>query len=700
MGESVAGGVINANTTWAAGSVITLSADVQIAAGVTLTVEPGVTINGNGYQFLAFGSLEMGGTSSQPIKINNAHLGFGNNHVTPGYIALDHVEMLGGSFSKGSGFGHFDLTHSSFNGVGGFYIWYPTSDSTITQNSFYKSAGLSIGLNGPQLTIADNSFASQTTGFAIENWANYSNTLAVTGNSFLSTDLVALSLKDGYNSSRFSAENNYFGTTSISTINAMILDQNDSLTRASVIEVSPFLAQPSPNAPEVYIPGTSSADVLSGTNGRDRLVGLDGNDNISGYLEDDSIDGGAGNDVLTGGFGADTLVGGAGGDTFRDTAEGLNGDRINDFSVVDRIVVSNASLATFSWSLNGNILSFNGSSLTLASAATAPLLASVAVGGGVQLAQFRTVSVASDFNGDGRSDVLLQNSATSAITVWRGQANGGLVEVSGLAANTLDASWRVAGTGDFNGDSRDDILWRHTSGVIGQWSGQAGQFTNNSGVAANPVDMSWSVVGLADYNGDGRDDILWRHGSGEIGQWLSAPNGSFANNGGAAANLVDPSWMVVASGDFNGDGKADILWRHLSGVYAEWQGSATGKLNNVGGVMAAAGGAVVGSGDFNGDGREDVLVRSATTGALTTWLGQPDSQLTAFSPSAVVGDLNWKIAAIGDYNGDGRDDLIWKHSTGVTAEWLGTAAGDFVNNGPTSSVPTAWAIQSPDIWFI
>jgi len=464
--------------------------------------------------------------------------------------------------------------------------------------------------------------------------------------------------------------------------------------------VSPFLAQPSPNAPEVYIPGTSSADVLSGTNGRDRLVGLDGNDNISGYLEDDSIDGGAGNDVLTGGFGADTLVGGAGGDTFRDTAEGLNGDRINDFSVVDRIVVSNASLATFSWSLNGNILSFNGSSLTLASAATAPLLASVAVGGGVQLAQFRTVSVASDFNGDGRSDVLLQNSATSAITVWRGQANGGLVEVSGLAANTLDASWRVAGTGDFNGDSRDDILWRHTSGVIGQWSGQAGQFTNNSGVAANPVDMSWSVVGLADYNGDGRDDILWRHGSGEIGQWLSAPNGSFANNGGAAANLVDPSWMVVASGDFNGDGKADILWRHLSGVYAEWQGSATGKLNNVGGVMAAAGGAVVGSGDFNGDGREDVLVRSATTGALTTWLGQPDSQLTAFSPSAVVGDLNWKIAAIGDYNGDGRDDLIWKHSTGVTAEWLGTAAGDFVNNGPTSSVPTAWAIQSPDIWFI
>jgi len=62
--------------------------------------------------------------------------------------------------------------------------------------------------------------------------------------------------------------------------------------------------------------------------------------------------------------------------------------------------------------------------------------------------------------------------------------------------------------------------------------------------------------------------------------------------------------------------------------------------------------------------------------------------------------LNWKVVAIGDYDGDGRDDLIWEHSSGDIGEWLGTATGDFVNNGPSTSVQTGWAVQSPDIFLI
>lgn len=313
---------------------------------------------------------------------------------------------------------------------------------------------------------------------------------------------------------------------------------------------------------------------------------------------------------------------------------------------------------------------------------------------------FRPSDVRKDFNGDGRSDLLLQNATTGAVTIWRGQGNGSLVDSGNLAPNALDASWKVAGYGDFNDDGRDDVLWRHTSGVIGQWSGQTGQFTNNSGVAANPVDLSWSVAGVADYNGDGRDDILWRHSSGEIGQWLAEPNGSFANNGGAAANFVDKSWTLKASGDFNGDGRADILWQHSSGVYVEWRGSATGKLNNAGGVMAGATGSIVGSGDFDGDGRDDILMRNAATGALTVWQGQSNGQFTAMTPSIQVNDLNWKVADIGDFNGDGRDDLYWKHSSGAAAAWLGTATGDFVNNGALSPAPVGWSVQSPEIWMV
>ena len=439
--------------------------------------------------------------------------------------------------------------------------------------------------------------------------------------------------------------------------------------------------------------GTAASDLLQGTEARDILSGGGGNDVLSG---------GGSDDILSGGAGQDTLTGGAGADRFVDTAANLNGDIITDFGASDRIIISDARLASFTFSLTGNLLSFGGVTLTLSTLPTGPLVASLAAGGGVQLALTASglKDAPHDFNGDGRSDVLLQNATTGAITVWRGQANGSLSDAGNLAPNALDASWKVAGYGDFNGDGRDDVLWRHSSGVIGQWSGQTGQFTNNSGVAANPVDNSWSVVGVADYNGDGRDDILWRHSSGEIGQWLAQPNGSFANNGGAAANLVDPSWTVKASGDFNGDGRADILWQHSSGVYAEWLGSATGKLNNAGGVMTGATGSVVGSGDFNGDGRDDILVRNPTSGSLTVWQAQANGQFTATTPTAQQTDLNWKVAAIGDFNGDGRDDLIWRSGTGTTTEWLGTATGDFTILGAQPTIPNDWAMRSPDIWVL
>jgi hypothetical protein len=85
----------------------------------------------------------------------------------------------------------------------------------------------------------------------------------------------------------------------------------------------------------------------------------------------------------------------------------------------------------------------------------------------------------------------------------------------------------------------------------------------------------WHVVATGDFNGDGINDILWRNDNGVVGEWNGQSNGGFAGN--ANANIpVDTNWHVAQVGDFNGDGMSDILWRNTNGVVVEWNGQPNG----------------------------------------------------------------------------------------------------------------------------
>lgn len=140
---------------------------------------------------------------------------------------------------------------------------------------------------------------------------------------------------------------------------------------------------------------------------------------------------------------------------------------------------------------------------------------------------------------------------------------------------------------------------------------------------------------------------------------------------------------------------ADVLWQHSSGVFGVWQGTASGALANLGGVMGGANGNVIGSGDFNGDGRADVLMRQ-TNGTMVEWLGQANGQFTQFTPSAQLTDSSSRIAEIGDFNGDGQDDLLWRHSSGADAIWLASSGGNFIQGGSLPNIDLSWSVQSPD----
>ena len=427
---------------------------------------------------------------------------------------------------------------------------------------------------------------------------------------------------------------------------------------------------------------------------------LSGNDTITLSAFADRMSGYGGNDTITGGLGADVLSGGTGNDIFRDTTAGLNGDVITDFTIGDQIILTDASLSGFTYNLSGNTLSYTGGSVTLQGPfAGYHFVAASAVGSGVELTLQADVTmndVHSDFNGDGRSDILWRNDSGD-VTNWLGQVNGSFVGNAANSYNNPGISWTVVGTGDFNGDGRDDVLWSNTSGDITNWLGQAnGNFVGNAAISYNNPGASWSIAGTGDFNGDGRDDVLWRATNGTVTNWLGQANGNFAGNAANSYNALDNGWTVQGTGDFNGDGRDDVLWRNTNGDVTNWLGQANGNFagsatfNNPG-----AGWSVAGVGDFNGDGRDDILWQNAN-GDVTNWLGQANGN---FAGNAAISYNNpgagWSVVGVGDYNGDGRDDVLWRNTNGDVTNWLGQTNGGFVGNAAASYTPldNGWHMQ-------
>jgi Ca2+-binding RTX toxin-like protein len=466
-------------------------------------------------------------------------------------------------------------------------------------------------------------------------------------------------------------------TTNLFTWNASAIAANTiptAPTAPSVPEAVPA------HAPDPIFPlyGTSASDTLNGNASVEVLFGLAGNDVLNA---------GGGNDILTGGAGADTLTGGAGSDVFKDTAANMSGDTITDFGIGDRIVITDANIAGFSFILSGHTLTYTGGSLTLGSVPSGTIVASAAAGGGVQLMVMQH-DPANDFNGDGKSDILWRDDG-GVITDWLGTANGGFT--SNPFYVTPDSSWHVIGTGDFNGDGKSDLLWRSDSGTITDWLGQAdGGFTSNPFYAT--PDSSWHVIGTGDFNGDGKSDLLWRSDSGTITDWLGQADGGFTSN--PFYVTPDSSWHVIGTGDFNGDGKSDLLWRSDSGTITDWLGQADGGFTgNPFYATPDSSWHVIGTGDFNGDGKSDILWRS-DSGTITDWLGQANGGFTS-NPFYVTPDSSWHVIGTGDFNGDGRSDILWRSDSGTITDWLGQANGGFTSNPFYVTPDSSWHVQDP-----
>ena len=330
-----------------------------------------------------------------------------------------------------------------------------------------------------------------------------------------------------------------------------------------------------------------------------------------------------------------------------------------------------------------------------------------------------------DFNGDGKQDLFLQV-PFSAVQQAPAQYNaytliadssGGFNWLNDIASSTGISAYGWGFTvrvGDFNGDGKSDLLLPNQNNANTSGSNQPTHwasvvyadtygftYAQNIPSSSALTSSQWATAALtlADFDGDGYTDVLAQTPS-YIANNVTYPNkaivllakplagtlfstfSDITNLGG----LTNTDWFcaTITPGDFNGDGKVDIVVRSKRSCaynltpklfYANGnQGTSFTNPINIGSLYGMTPGAWKDSdlftGDFNGDGRTDLLVRCdlvyLPSGSHRILESKGDGFDTARIVDTSYGltkDL-WRYAdRIGDFDGDGDDDIFFQYDS-------------------------------------
>jgi hypothetical protein len=156
---------------------------------------------------------------------------------------------------------------------------------------------------------------------------------------------------------------------------------------------------------------------------------------------------------------------------------------------------------------------------------------------------------------------------------------------------------------------------------------------------------------------------------------------------------VPSGWNIEGVGDFNEDGKADILWQNTStGQVDIWlmNGTTIASQGSPATVLPSSGWSIHGVGDFDGAGTSDILWQNSTTGEVYIWLMNGTTIASQGIPAYVAS--GWNIDGVGDFNGDGYADILWHNSTsGEVYVWLMNGTS-IASQGSPGTAGSPWQI--------
>jgi len=238
-----------------------------------------------------------------------------------------------------------------------------------------------------------------------------------------------------------------------------------------------------------------------------------------------------------------------------------------------------------------------------------------------------------DFNGDDLSDILLQDTASNALTIWtmNGAGRTGIEAV----AFTPASSWDVGGVVDYNGDDKADILFRNTvTRQIAVYLMDGNTAIGGYGLSLVPP-VNSALVATGDFDGDGRVDIALQDTvNNRITIWLM--NGGVRLSATVVLQGAPTGWHVVGAADFDNDDKADLVLQDtVTNQAMIWYMNGGLRTGTTALPTPAAGLKISAIADYNGDGHPDIVLQDSGSHALTVWSMNNATRLASHAVVAV-----------------------------------------------------------------
>jgi alpha-tubulin suppressor-like RCC1 family protein len=248
----------------------------------------------------------------------------------------------------------------------------------------------------------------------------------------------------------------------------------------------------------------------------------------------------------------------------------------------------------------------------------------------------------------------------TAASTWFLEKSGGEV--------TIMACFDKMCGGDFDADSKSDLLFFNADGSLVMYYMDGGTLRQWAVPSLGDGEIP---IATGDFNGDGCADILTRNKTNDTVSVFLMSGTTVLSSAVLSRGLSD--WIVAGTGDFNGDGKCDIIWQHKPsgiGVIYLMDGLSYTNWGFVYESSDTANWQIKAIGDLDGDGKADIIWRNQSTGVVEGYLM---NGLAVKSSGQIYdgADPNWRVEGTGDLDGDGKADIIWRNSvSGVILGYL------------------------------